>query len=333
MNFTDRYIAKTYPNVMVNDPFTNGNPILIKSHDKSKIRESLNSSTYNSAYSGYSCIYDGSGVKSNLMVSVEGCSIVHDNTVDLYPHSLYTVLSGGKSFVLSGDGFKQHQALLYNKLGTQYSFKNSELFIDNNYAKFGKTRWPYIAADEGDILKLGPKDNNNENDIEFDKTLSNMLYGKREGYGYLGYTYYEDGWGANSISHEMDFASYVANASTAIAVVLRISTYMLDNSHDSYGSQTGCDTYLTYPGLWDGFDAPITKQSKEANPSIPKTLSNAIYVLPYVQGSTNFKILQTRPSTGEGWTYVRGGYKNKEQYPDHYGFSLQVVAAIYKSRS
>ena len=69
MNFTDRYISNTYNNVMVNDGFINDKPLLYKTNkEPSKILNTLNQVT---PISGYSPIYDGSGLQGNLFLSVD----------------------------------------------------------------------------------------------------------------------------------------------------------------------------------------------------------------------------------------------------------------------
>ena len=319
MDFTDKYIAKTYPNVMVNDPFTNGNPILKKSHEVRDIKNSLNNPSYNGGYPGYSCIYDGDGRKSNLMVSLEsGCSEVSsNNNLDVYPHSLYTVNGGSTSFILSGDGFEQHKAFLYKKENSKYSFKNSNLFIEDTYAKFGHTIWPYRAADENDVLSLSGASDNNR--IVFNKTMSNMFYGRFERYTPINRLYSETygcGNDGATVHYKIDFRDFTNDPSNAKTVILGFSSYVTV-SHTG----KGVNTYIQFPGWLNR--KQITNQANGVF-----NVQNFMYYIPYTPEFTIFEIWSEK-NGGHGWSWTGDKYN---QYYDSQTITVKIYGIIHKNQ-
>ena len=210
MNFTDRYISNTYNNVMVNDGFINDKPLLYKTNkEPSKILNTLNQVT---PISGYSPIYDGSGLQSNLFLSVD--EIGSSN----WPNTKYTVNNGASAFTLPGSNLTNLAALSYELSGNNLTFVSNKLIIYDDKAQFGTTNWPFANAPENSILSI--KGNN----ITFDTENSSKLLGKKERLVRINRSVSRSGTGESQYTINFNYGNYV-DLSRAKTVMFRVQSY------------------------------------------------------------------------------------------------------------
>ncbi len=325
MDFTNKYISKTYNNVMTNDGFSSDKPTYIKSNEFTTVFNNLKKLN-----NGYTSIYDGVGQKANLDLSISNESEVDGNP---YPYSRYTTKN--KYFYIPGDKLNSGQALIFNKLsgGNTLSSTNKVIFGDE-YITLGKTKWPYKEAPNKSILTIS------DNQIGFDENIYNTLVNRREKFAVINRSQTASSSNAGSYTINFDLRNYM-NLTNATTAFIRIKSEATGNP-----TGRGVSTWLKLPGMnrvttnymyKDGekfttipvsYGVPISQETSSTGDGNSRNSIDMMLMLPIIPNDTNIQIYQIhnngRPVAG--MTYTTAGYKT---FVDSQTTTIVLLGAMY----
>lgn len=326
MDFTNKYISKTYNNVMTNDGFPSDKPTYIKSNEFTTVFNNLKKEN-----NGYVSIFDGAGQLANLELSISNESEVDGNP---YPYSRYKTRT--KYFYIPGNNLNSGQALIFNKLnkgtkleGNTLSSTDKVIFGDE-YITLGKIKWPYKEAPNKSILTIS------NNQVEFDENTYNTLVNKREKFAVINRSQTASSSNAGSYTINFDLRNYM-NLTNATTAFIRIKSEATGNP-----TGRGVSTWLKLPGMnrvtvdyqySDGkipvsYGVPISQETGSTSDRNSRNSIDMMLMLPIIPNDTNIQIYQIhnngRPVAG--MTYTTAGYKT---FVDSQTTTIVLLGAMY----
>lgn len=322
MDFTNKYISKTYNNVMTNDGFPSDKPTYIKSNEFTTVFNNLKDKN-----NGYVSIFDGVGKLANLELSISNESEVIGNP---YPYSRYK--TNENYFYIPGNNLNSGQALIFkslNKNSNTLSSTNKVIFGDENIT-LGNTKWPYKEAPNKSILTIS------DNQIGFDENIYNTLVNRREKFAVINRAQTASSSNAGSYTINFDLRNYM-NLTNATTAFIRIKSEATGNP-----TGRGVSTWLKLPGMprvttkykysdgeiWASYGVPISQETGSTDDGNSRNSIDMMLMLPIIPNDTNIQIYQIhnngRPIAG--MTYTTAGYKT---FVDSQTTTIVLLGAMY----